>query len=65
MTEKWIVMVGNVSDGFKAVGPFETLEEAEQWQGRRAEYWTICDTYSIRITDPATTTPESFPEEAD
>jgi hypothetical protein len=44
----YVVMVGNIFDGFRTVGPFINVEEAIQWGDQFAE----TDWYTSRIMMP-------------
>lgn len=40
----WIVMIGNIVEGFRAVGPFSSSEEAIEWAEQEKEPdWTIME----------------------
>jgi len=39
-----IVLVGNLTDGFKAVGPFVNWAAAQEWAESRPDYdWVLID----------------------
>ena len=39
-----IVLVGNLADGFKAVGPFVNWASAQEWAESRPDYdWVLID----------------------
>lgn len=44
MDGKCIVIVGNLSDGFKAVGPFESFDDGAEWADKlvlTAQTWVM------------------------
>lgn len=46
----YVVIVGNIFDGMKVVGPFVNIDEAINWGDRNGEM----DWYTARITPPYT-----------
>lgn len=50
----YVVMVGNIFDGFQTVGPFLNIEEAIAWgeDGWRTDSACSLDWYTCQITSP-------------
>lgn len=48
--EMYVVLVGNIFDGMKVVGPFLNIDEATEWGDRNGEM----DWYTARINLPYT-----------
>jgi hypothetical protein len=36
--DKFILVVGNLSDGFQFYGPFDTFDEADEWENKTGHF---------------------------
>ena len=47
----FVVVTGQIADGFEFTGPFAEYEDAAEWAGQLAEAWWIEPLHSLREDD--------------